>query len=140
MTGGEKSAHTIWQQEFATHNSIFSRENGGYQHAMNSYKAIIRGLNAPDEDKIPDSVKHTDLPVLFVAATQDPLVNQTLQNQGVKAFTSRATLQEVPAGHWPQLEQADAVNGFIKSFLDANKGDAATGASNATVAGTFSTS
>lgn len=102
--------------------SIFSPENGGYTPGLNYYRGVIRGYNDAETARIVAPGNTTSLPTQFIGGTEDPLVILSAQNTAILAFAPHATLQNVSAGHWLQLEKPKQVNhmldGFFKSVLD----------------------
>ncbi|KAI9818603.1 MAG: hypothetical protein M1832_004376 [Thelocarpon impressellum] len=114
-TRGPRAGY-ITAEEFETHMSIFAKD--GYTPALNYYRAQIRGLNAADERRIGLAARRTDLPVLYIGARSDPLVDVTGENEAIRAFASGATLEGLDSGHWTQLERAAEVNALLKKFLE----------------------
>ena len=104
-------------QEFAIHRKIFSVKNGGYSPTVNYYRALIRGLNVAAESNLTAAQQKTELPTLFIGATNDPIGNVEIENQLITNFSSQPTLKSIYSGHWVQLEYPDKVNGYLKDFF-----------------------
>ena len=105
-------------QEFAIHHKIFKKENGGYTPALNSYRALIRGLNVPAENNLTAAQQTTNLSTLYIGVTDDPEVDLGVENFFITSFSSQPTLKNISAGHWPQLQHPDTVNNLLKDFFD----------------------
>lgn len=85
--------------EFAIHDRIFHPDNGGCTHVLNYYRAIIRGLNAPDGPKVALGNKTTSYPTIFVGGLGDPFIIIPAAYAAMKAIVPQAKNVNVKAGH-----------------------------------------
>lgn len=105
-------------QEFAIHHKSFHPDNGGYTPALNYYRAIIRGLNAPDGPKVAPENKTASLPAIFVGGLNEPPIMVPAEYAAMKAIVPEAKNEKVKAGHWVHLERAAEVNAILDRFTE----------------------
>jgi soluble epoxide hydrolase/lipid-phosphate phosphatase len=82
---------------------------------MNWYRSQIWNLSQRDEAeaKLDAKLPH---PVLMLAATKDLIATPKFA-ESIKGFAANLTFKQVDAGHWPQLEKSEEVNGILENFI-----------------------
>ncbi|KAK3167934.1 hypothetical protein OEA41_004380 [Lepraria neglecta] len=102
----------------AVHNRIFAPERGGYDPALNHYRALYRDLNLQDENVIPKSATNLTKPVLLLTAAKDPVGTPARAERSTRPYAPDLWVQEIDSGHFLMLEKADEVNKAIKEFFE----------------------
>ncbi|CAF9934994.1 MAG: hypothetical protein HETSPECPRED_009423 [Heterodermia speciosa] len=105
-------------QEEAIHRRIFAADRGGYDPALNHYRALYRDLNIGDENVIPKSAQNLTKPVLLLTAAQDPIGTPDRAERSTSPFASSFEVQEIDSGHFLMLEKADEVNKALSEFFE----------------------
>lgn len=92
---------------------------GGFVGPLCWYKAFVRKITAEEERSL--STEKADMevkkPVLFLAAKHDHLNRTDTNTEVVEQLCPRATIVEINAGHWLQLEKPAEVNDRLTEWL-----------------------
>ena len=131
----------ITSQEEEIHNRIFAAERGGYEPALNHYRALYRDLNLDDENgkhvlqsenkqhdrlealmvtaAIPASATNFTKPVLLLTASKDPVGTPMRAELSTRSYAPDFHLKKIDSGHFLMLEKADDVNQALHEFLES---------------------
>ena len=88
--------------------------------ARAAYLATLRGVRADFEARARDyrrALATLDLPVLLIHGRQDRVVPPVHCAEVVEAFPHAGVRWLDACGHFPQIEHAPAVNGWLSDFL-----------------------
>ena len=133
-------------QDEAIHRRIFAADRGGYDPALNHYRALYRDLNLADEKRkpprsphipfplplpyiltkfffllitvIPASAQNLTKPVLLLTAAQDPVGTPDRAERSTSPFAPVFSVRGIDSGHFLMLEKAEEVNEALRGFFE----------------------
>lgn len=96
----------------------FSQE-GTVEASMNYYKALLRGVQATDEEALTDEDRTLRVPVLTIGGTQDLVTRaDQIRAQTEPWAAGGYTEKTVDAGHWMMYETREEVSSILLEFLE----------------------
>lgn len=108
MYEDEKAA---WMAQFSKPNAI--------ETSMNYYKALLRGVNAKDEEKLTNEDRTLHVPVLTVGGSEDVIARPENMKMGTAPFAAAGwTHKVVNAGHWMMYEDREGLKDALLEFLE----------------------
>ncbi|KAL4727934.1 hypothetical protein ACLX1H_004633 [Fusarium chlamydosporum] len=85
---------------------------------MNYYKALLRGVNAWDEENLTDEDRILRVPVLTLGGTQDVIARPEMQGPITEPFAAAGYKHKtVEAGHWMMYEDREGLKNALLEFL-----------------------
>ena len=67
---------------------------------------------------LPEAAWHVKKPALYIAATRDHVSFPALAKKTMEQYLPHAELKELDAGHWPQFEATEELNGMLVEWLE----------------------
>ncbi|CAG7557388.1 unnamed protein product [Fusarium equiseti] len=108
MTEEDKST---WMAEFSKPNAT--------ETSMNYYKALLRGVNAKDEENLTNEDRTLHVPVLTVGGSEDVVARPENMGLGTEPFAAAGwTHKVVNAGHWMMYEDREGLRDALLEFLE----------------------
>lgn len=68
-------------------------------------------------DSLTDAQKHVSVPVKLIGATKDPIARPDIQFEAMRLYVPDLTVEELPTGHWGQLERPNDMVESLRRFL-----------------------
>lgn len=97
--------------------ATFGRKNA-MESALNFYKALMRGVQFEEEQKLTDANQTMRVPVLTISGTDDALSPPDEVTMTTKPWVDAEYIaRTVKAGHWVMYEASDAVTSIMLEFL-----------------------
>ncbi|KAJ4253801.1 hypothetical protein NW762_010196 [Fusarium torreyae] len=104
-------------EEKKTWMAAYSRDNAT-EASMNYYKALLRGVQAKDEEVLTDEDRILKVPVLAIGGSQDLVTRSDQLGMMTKPFTAAGyTEKMVDAGHWMMYEDREGVSSALLEFI-----------------------
>lgn len=107
MTEEDKAA---WMAEFSKPNAT--------ETSMNYYKALLRGINAKDEENLTDEDRTLHVPVLTVGGSEDVVARPENMGMSTGPYAAKWTHKVVNAGHWMMYEDREGLKDALLEFLE----------------------
>ena len=83
---------------------------------MHRYKSAIRGTDAASEASLSEESKHVNVPTLLILGTKDYVTRVEVAKQTATMWIKQHKIEEIPCGHWVQLEQPEKLNDLLVQF------------------------
>lgn len=98
-----------WLRRFGTLDAISA--------PLNYYRSVMRGVQAADAEAVAAEDLVLRVPVLTILGAQDATAVPEEMQAATEAWVeAEYTAEVVQGGHWPMLEQAEAVNVLLAEF------------------------
>jgi soluble epoxide hydrolase / lipid-phosphate phosphatase len=118
LTANTTTALPLWltEEDKSKWLRLYGQENT-VQASLNYYKALMRGVQAADEDHLTDDDRLLKVPVLTVGGTKDMVTRADQLRTTTEPWTTqRYSDQSVDAGHWVMLEQRENISTILAKF------------------------
>ncbi|KAF9777141.1 hypothetical protein IL306_004596, partial [Fusarium sp. DS 682] len=94
------------------------RKPNATEASMNYYKALLRGVQAKDDEVLTDEDRMLKVPVLAIGGSQDLVTRAEQMEMTTKPFAKAGyTERVVNAGHWMMYEDREGVSAALLEFL-----------------------
>ncbi|KAF4960055.1 hypothetical protein FSARC_10550 [Fusarium sarcochroum] len=108
----------LTEQDKKTWLDAYSKDNAT-ESSMNYYKALLRGVQAKDEEILTDEDRTLKVPVLAIGGSQDLVTRADQLGMMTKPFAAAGyTEKTVDAGHWMMYEDREGVSSALLEFLE----------------------
>lgn len=85
--------------------------------SLNTYRSIMRGVQAKDEGAVTDADRTLEVPVLAVGGSQDLVARADQVRGATEPWSSKGyTEKTLDAGHWLMLEKSQEVSEILLEF------------------------
>ncbi|KAM0544236.1 hypothetical protein ACHAPJ_011925 [Fusarium lateritium] len=107
----------LTDKEKETWMAAFSKPNA-INASMNYCTALLRGVQAKDEEHLTDEDRKLKVPVLTIGGSQDLVTRADQMGMTTRPFAVAGyTENTVDAGHWMMYEDREGVNNALLEFL-----------------------
>ncbi|KAL1950606.1 hypothetical protein VTO73DRAFT_5730 [Trametes versicolor] len=106
----------LTQDEYRTLREI--AVESGLKSSLNFYKAMVRNLNVPDDEKIPQEAWRISKPALCVLALRDAAGAPAIQRPLIEKYLPHAKVVELNVGHRVQFEATEQLNMELGNWIE----------------------
>ncbi|EIW62596.1 alpha/beta-hydrolase [Trametes versicolor FP-101664 SS1] len=106
----------LTQEEYGTLRETLV--NGNLRSLLNVYKGIVRNLNVPDDERIPQEAWTIRKPALSIFTLRDAAGPPALQKQNTEKYLPYGKVVELDVGHWVQFEATEQLNAELGSWIE----------------------
>ncbi|KAF7547084.1 hypothetical protein G7046_g9121 [Stylonectria norvegica] len=90
---------------------------GAISASLNTYRSLLRGVNAKDEATVTDTQRMLKVPVLGVGGTLDLVAQADWVSAQIEPYAKKGyTYKALESGHWVMLEKSEELNTILKEF------------------------